>query len=183
MGAIISSRKVPQEGGKEEELVVKFPAYYIEADITTADIQRARESWELIAQGTSVEYQQKRFMLDNSSCLAWFYDSFYDHLFEVAPNTKPLFKNDIVVQGKALVRMIYSVLGILNDIPALTETLENLARGHTARGVVSSQYGIVGEVLLWTLRRVLGVQGDHTSRRRGRKEASRGSEEEENKMK
>lgn len=154
MGAIISSKKDP----KEEELVVKFPAFYVEADVTADDIQRARDSWTLIVEDSTVAYQSQKTLIQSSSCVSWFYDLFYERLFQVEPATKPLFKNDMQVQGKALVKMISAALGLLNDIPSLTEALQGLARGHAAKGVVSSQYGVVGEVLLWTLKKVLGDQ-------------------------
>jgi hemoglobin-like flavoprotein len=152
MGAIISSRKEV----KEEELVVKFPSYYVEAEVTADDVQRARDSWALIVEDTSAEYQAQKSMIQSSSCVAWFYDLFYERLFQVAPTTKPLFKNDMQVQGKALVKMISAALGLLNDVASLTDALQGLARGHAAKGVVSAQYGIVGEVMLWTLKKVLG---------------------------
>jgi hemoglobin-like flavoprotein len=120
------------------------------------DCVRARESWQLIVDDTSEEYQTQKGLIQASSCMSWFYDMFYDRLFEVAESVRPLFKNDMQVQGKALVKMISAALGFLTDATQLTAALQGLARGHAAKGVKCSQYGIVGEVLLWTLQRVLG---------------------------
>jgi len=154
MGAIIGGAKPVKE---EEELVVKFPSYYIEGvDLTMDDCVRARQSWLLIVEDQSPEFQAKKQAIQATSCVSWFYDSFYTRLFEVAPTTKPLFKNDMIVQGKALVKMITAALGLLNETTQLVEALQGLAWGHAGKGVVSSQYGVVGETLLWTLAKVLG---------------------------
>ena len=152
MGAIISSKK----RDPDVELKVEFPAYYSEDPVTLEDCARARESWLLVVEDRSPVYQTQKAIMQASSCVSWFYDLFYERLFEVAASTKPLFKNDMQVQGKALVKMISAALGLLNDNVQLTDALQGLARGHAAKGVVSSQYGIVGETLLWTLERVLG---------------------------
>ena len=155
MGAIISGSKGKE---KEEELVVVFPSYYIaEVDLALEDCVRARESWLLIVEDSSPEFQAKKATLQASSCVSWFYDSFYDRLFQVAASTRPLFKNDMAVQGKALVKMITAALGLLNETTQLVEALQGLAKGHADKGVVSSQYGVVGETLLWTLAKVLGA--------------------------
>ena len=60
------------------------------------------------------------------------------------------------VQGKALVKMIALVK---NNADTLVVSLQGLARGHAYKGVLSNQYAIVGEVLLWTLAKVLGKAG------------------------
>ena len=120
------------------------------------DCIRARQSWLLIVEDSSAEFQSQKGIIQASSCVSWFYDMFYERLFDVAVATKPLFKNNMQVQGKALVKMISAALGLLNEAVQLTEALQGLARAHAAKGVESSQYGIVGECLLWTLSRVLG---------------------------
>jgi hemoglobin-like flavoprotein len=121
------------------------------------DCIRARESWQLIVEDSSEEFQSQKGLIQASSCVSWFYDMFYERLFEVAESVRPLFKNDMQVQGKALVKMISAALGLLNDTAHLVEALQGLARGHAAKGVEFAQYGIVGEVLLWTLGRFVLV--------------------------
>ena len=103
------------------------------------------------------------------TCLAWFYDSFYQRLFAVHPSCRSLFKGDLQVQGRALVRMISVCLQQLKaeDPAQLTVALQKLAQAHAARGVVSNEYFLVGETLLWTLERYLGEQFDPARARCG----------------
>jgi hemoglobin-like flavoprotein len=95
---------------------------------------------------------------------AWFYDCFYQRLFSVYPSCRPLFKGDLQIQGRALVRMISTCLEQLTDKQTLAASLQKLAKGHAAKGVVSNEYFLVGEVLLWTLDCCLGVQFDNASK-------------------
>ena len=69
---------------------------------------------------------------------------------------KPKFKQNIKVQGRALVDMISAALSILHLPEDLVPTLQKLAVVHTARGVVATEYGVVGECLLWTFVLTLG---------------------------
>jgi hemoglobin-like flavoprotein len=93
---------------------------------------------------------------DKMSCLSWFYESFYDRLFDVHPSSRVQFKQNIIVQGKALVNMISACLSLLNKPTELVKVLENMAKMHTSRGVMAHQYGVVGECLLWTFDHCLG---------------------------
>ena len=95
---------------------------------------------------------------DKMSCLSWFYESFYERLFDVHPSSRAQFKQNIIVQGKALVNMISACLSLLNKPTELLKALENMAKMHTSRGVMAHQYGIVGECLLWTFDHCLGSE-------------------------
>ena len=119
-------------------------------------------SWQHIQNDTSEVYLARKATpgFEASSCLQWFYDSFYDRLFDVHPAARPLFKNSMIVQGKALVHMISAALSLLDNLPNLVSALQNLAKTHSLKGVLAVQYGIVGEVLLWTLTLCLGGQFD-----------------------
>ena len=82
---------------------------------------------------------------------------FYDRLFAIAPDTKPLFKGDIDAQSRKLMDTLALAIGSLRDKPALVATLEALARRHIAYGVRDEHYDKVGEALLWTLEHGLGA--------------------------
>ena len=81
---------------------------------------------------------------------------FYDRLFAVAPETKPLFKGDIDAQSRKLMDTLALAIGMLRDMPTLVATLQSLAKRHVAYGVRDEHYDQVGEVLLWTLEKGLG---------------------------
>jgi hemoglobin-like flavoprotein len=82
---------------------------------------------------------------------------FYGKLFELDPELKPLFKNDIVAQGKKLMQMITLAVRGLNDLGKLVPVVQDLGRGHVAYGVRLKDYDIVGSSLLWTLEQGLGA--------------------------
>ncbi len=82
---------------------------------------------------------------------------FYDRLFEIAPEVRPLFKGDIQAQGAKLMETLLVAIATLNDHDGLTILLEKLGRGHRAYHVEPRHYDYVGEALIWTLRTSLGV--------------------------
>ncbi len=81
---------------------------------------------------------------------------FYNRLFELDPNLKPLFKADIKEQGKKLMTMINAAVRGLGDLGALVPVVENLGRRHVGYGVKDEHYSTVGTALLWTLEKGLG---------------------------
>ena len=81
---------------------------------------------------------------------------FYDRLFELDPSVKPLFKSDIVVQGRLLMQTIGVAVAGLDDLAALTPIVQDLGVRHARYGVLPEHYDTVGEALLWTLRQGLG---------------------------
>lgn len=81
---------------------------------------------------------------------------FYDRLFELDPQLRPLFKASIEEQGAKLMKMIDAAVGGLTDLPALVPVVQDLGRRHVGYGVEDSHYDTVGTALLWTLEKGLG---------------------------
>jgi hemoglobin-like flavoprotein len=81
---------------------------------------------------------------------------FYERLFAIAPETKPLFKGDIAEQSRKLMDTLALAIGMLRDMPTLVQTLQTLALRHVRYGVKSEHYDKVGAALLWTLEQGLG---------------------------
>ena len=81
---------------------------------------------------------------------------FYGRLFEIAPEVKPLFKNDIAEQGRKLMATLGVVVRGLSDLPSILPAASNLAKKHVSYGVKASHYEPVGAALLWTLEKGLG---------------------------
>ncbi|HWE75745.1 MAG TPA: globin family protein [Stellaceae bacterium] len=81
---------------------------------------------------------------------------FYDRLFEVAPEVKPLFRGDMKVQGAKLMAAIRMVVAGLDRLDTIVPVAQDLAKRHVAYGVESAHYQIVGTALLWTLSNGLG---------------------------
>jgi nitric oxide dioxygenase len=82
---------------------------------------------------------------------------FYDHLFEIAPDVRPLFASDLAEQGRKLIMTLGVIVNSLGDIEQLLDTVRDLGLRHAADyGVRPEYYGPVGEALLWTLGHGLG---------------------------
>jgi hemoglobin-like flavoprotein len=82
---------------------------------------------------------------------------FYDRLFTIAPDLRPMFKGDIDAQARKLMDTLAVAIGSLKDSVALTSMLEQLGQRHLRYGVKDEHYGQVGAALLWTLDKGLGA--------------------------
>jgi nitric oxide dioxygenase len=82
---------------------------------------------------------------------------FYSRLFEIAPEVKPLFRNDMAEQGRKLMRTLTVVVNSLGNLEASLPAASALAKNHVTYGVTASHYAPVGAALLWTLERGLGA--------------------------
>ncbi|MHA1537664.1 MAG: globin domain-containing protein [Alphaproteobacteria bacterium] len=83
-------------------------------------------------------------------------ETFYNRLFELEPEARPLFKGDVKEQGGKLMSMIALAVGGLNDPAKLIPTIEALGVGHAEYGVLDRHYESFGEALLWALDNGLG---------------------------
>jgi nitric oxide dioxygenase len=82
---------------------------------------------------------------------------FYGRLFEIAPDTRPLFRRDIHAQGAMLMKTLDVVVGSLHELPAVLPVAAQLAQRHVGYGVRPAHYDSVGSALLWTLEQALGA--------------------------
>jgi hemoglobin-like flavoprotein len=83
---------------------------------------------------------------------------FYSRLFEIAPETRPLFKGDMRTQGKKLMGMINTVVNGLSEFDQFVPMVQELGRRHAGYGVTEAHYRCVEEALMWTLQQGLGDQ-------------------------
>lgn len=82
---------------------------------------------------------------------------FYERLWEIAPETRRLFKaTNMQQQGEKLMQMIGIAVGALNNLEAIVPAVQDLGRRHIAYGVSAAHYQPVGAALLWTLEQGLG---------------------------
>jgi hemoglobin-like flavoprotein len=81
---------------------------------------------------------------------------FYERLFAANPNFRPLFKNDMRIQGVKLMTMLALVVYNLPEPGKVLPAIRELAVRHVAYGVRLADYESVREALLWTLQQVLG---------------------------
>jgi hemoglobin-like flavoprotein len=92
-------------------------------------------------------------MWPNSTMMA---DRFYDRLFEIAPETRSLFRGDLVAQKRKFISTLAVLVGSLDNMTGLLSVAGKLAADHVHYGVKAEHYDAVGEALLWSLARGLG---------------------------
>lgn len=81
---------------------------------------------------------------------------FYDRLFEIAPEVRPLFHGDMAEQRRKLMTTLGVVVNGLKDLEAILPAARTLAVKHAGYGVKASHYTPVGEALIFALDRGLG---------------------------
>lgn len=86
---------------------------------------------------------------------------FYSRLFELAPETKQLFRYPLGTvgmarQGAKLIETLQVAVDYLDHPEQLTPRIEELGRRHAGYGVTAGDYDTVGAALLWTLQQCLG---------------------------
>jgi hemoglobin-like flavoprotein len=85
-------------------------------------------------------------------------DLFYDHLFEIAPEVRPLFPEDLQEQKKKLVSILGTAVANLHQLDRIIPAVEDLGGRHSAYRVKPENYQPVGAALLWTLEQGLGAE-------------------------
>ena len=81
---------------------------------------------------------------------------FYERLFEIAPEVKPLFNRDMKEQGRKLMVTLGLVINGLKNLDAILPAAKSLAAKHVSYGVRAEHYQPVGDALIWTLEKDLG---------------------------
>ncbi len=81
---------------------------------------------------------------------------FYDRLFEIAPQVKPMFTGDMAEQRRKLMAMLAAVVNGLGNLESILPAASALAIRHVSYGAKAEHYPVVGAALLWTLEKGLG---------------------------
>ena len=83
-------------------------------------------------------------------------DLFYDRLFEVTPDLRKLFPQDLAEQKSKLMTMLTTAVTNLHQLYTVLPAVQELGRRHVGYGVKPEHYALVGGALLWTLDKGLG---------------------------
>lgn len=83
-------------------------------------------------------------------------DLFYAKLFEIAPDVRPMFPDDLSDQKKKLIQMLATAVNGLKDLDAIVPAVQDLGKRHVKYGVEDAHYDSVGAALLDTLEKGLG---------------------------
>ena len=81
---------------------------------------------------------------------------FYAKLFDLNPNLRRLFKNDMNEQGRKLMQVLAYAVESLENIDAFIPQVRALGARHVDYGVEDRDYETVGTALLWTFQKALG---------------------------
>ena len=82
---------------------------------------------------------------------------FYDRLFDIAPQMKAMFPDDMIEQRRKLMAMLAGVVKSLSNLEQVLPAAGALAKRHVSYGAKAEHYPVVGEALLWTLEKGLGA--------------------------
>eukprot|EP01134_Creolimax_fragrantissima_P001836 CFRG1836T1 len=109
--------------------------------ITEEQCVLIRESWKEVSHGGKpLEFKALRLVMD-----------FYSNLFELAPETKILFKENMANQGRALVGMLDIVVNHIDALASIKSDVEDLGVRHKKYGVKSNMYITAGRALVQAL--------------------------------
>lgn len=107
--------------------------------LTSEDIARVRNSFDMV------------FANSNDMMTA-----FYDRIFELAPDVRPMFPDDLGNLKQDFISKLAVLVGSLDPKTGLLGGAEILGRNHQHYGAKPEHYPVVGEALLWSLARGLG---------------------------
>jgi methyl-accepting chemotaxis protein len=82
--------------------------------------------------------------------------TFYDRLFDRAPDVRPLFGTDLRRQRAMLLRALVLVRRSLRDLESLLPVLRDLGARHVAYGARPEHYPVVAEVLVESMAALAG---------------------------
>src|SRR5438105_1036596 len=81
---------------------------------------------------------------------------FYDRLFDIAPQLRAMFPEDMIEQRRKLMTMLAGVVKGLGNLEQILPAASALAKRHVSYGAKAEHYPVVGAALLWTLEKALG---------------------------
>ena len=83
-------------------------------------------------------------------------DIFYDRLFEIGPELRPLFPAEMRDQKSKLMKTLGVAIANLHQVGTILPVVQELGAKHVSYGVKDEHYDKVGSALLYTLEKGLG---------------------------
>ena len=87
-------------------------------------------------------------------------ESFYAHMFEIAPHLRKLFTGNMKTQGTMLMTSLELAVSSLDDMEGILPSVRALGERHVSYGVRKEYYPYAKESFLWALEKHL--QGEFT---------------------
>lgn len=123
----------------EEAQVEASNEYGVSFGITAEEASLLRHSWRAI-EGDA----------------AGIGDLFYRKLFELAPQLRKHFPQEMAAQREKLMATLGHAVAYLDHLDTLEEDVRALGRRHVGYGASEVDYSVVGDALMWTLEQGLG---------------------------
>jgi nitric oxide dioxygenase len=82
-------------------------------------------------------------------------ESFYSHLFEIAPHLKKLFTGNMKTQGAMLMTSLELAVSSMDDMERILPSVQALGERHSSYGVKKDYYPYAKESFLWALEKHL----------------------------
>src|SRR5258708_14075527 len=80
---------------------------------------------------------------------------FYNRLFDIAPQMRAMFPDNMIEQRRKLIAMLAGVVKGLGNLEQVLPAAGALAKRHVRYGVKAAHYPMVGDAWLWTLAQAL----------------------------
>src|SRR5215217_1105075 len=82
-------------------------------------------------------------------------ESFYAHMFDIAPHLRKLFTGNMKTQGTMLMTSLELAVTSLNDLESIRPSVQALGERHISYGVKKEYYQYAKESFLWALEKHL----------------------------
>jgi len=82
-------------------------------------------------------------------------ESFYAHMFEMAPHLQKLFTGNMRTQGSMLMTSLELAVSSLDDMESILSAVQALGERHISYGVKKEYYPYAKESFLWALQKHL----------------------------
>jgi len=82
-------------------------------------------------------------------------ESFYAHMFEIAPHLRKLFTGNMKTQGTMLMTSLELAVSSLDDMESILPSVQALGERHVSYGVRKEYYPYAKESFLWALEKHL----------------------------
>ena len=76
---------------------------------------------------------------------------FYEKLFEIAPELRPMFTHGMDMQRAKVMQMLAALVAAMDDQTYFSRMARDLGKRHVDYGVMKEQYALVGRAMMWAL--------------------------------
>eukprot|EP01039_Chlorochromonas_danica_P007186 gene7186-7953_t len=151
----------PSKVSFDQLLAFVTPVYYNPQPLLPFEKEIATKNWKDIINCRAAEFWRIKKADPTIPCKSppqYFGNQFFLRLLEVHPTSKGLFTGGTMSRGETFVKMVSFIIDKLDNEERLAKTLETLINSHCRMGVRAVEYGVLGEVLFSTLKKVLGEE-------------------------